>query len=152
MAAFQIMRQLMSDNLSIGLRSKLESLVQLRLLELSVILDDAVVDYGNASVTDVRVSIFFRWCPVSGPARMRYSQKSLKAVRWQGGFEFGNLANLAYALQPAGVNNRDACRVIAAIFQPFESLKQYRRDIALRDCADDATHVRLSFLINRCEL
>jgi hypothetical protein len=38
---------------------------------------------------------------------------------------------------------RDAARVVAAIFEAFKAFNQNRGDVALSDCADDTAHRNL---------
>jgi hypothetical protein len=53
--------------------------------------------------------------------------------------ELGNAAGTAQALQFA-VDDGNTGRIIAAVLETLQSLKQHRHNIALSDCRNDSTH------------
>jgi hypothetical protein len=57
-------------------------------------------------------------------------------------FQLADLARAANALELAGITeNRNACAVVAAVFQAFEAFEQNGGDISFSDRANNSTHV-----------
>ena len=111
-------------------------------LQFRVILDDAVMHHRHAR-GGVRVGVALVGNAVRGPAGVADADAAGQRVGLQQRFQIGQLALGAAALDPAIHQGGDAGRVIAAIFQPTQSLDQRRGDLALANDADDAAHVRL---------
>jgi hypothetical protein len=65
-------------------------------------------------------------------------------------FQVGNARGATRTSQLAVDMQCNAARVVAAIFEAFESLQQDGSDIALRNRADDAAHEDLSLYVCEC--
>ena len=113
------------------------------LFEPVVILDDAVVDDRNpAGLVEVRMGIDVGRRAVSGPARVANAE--IPAT----GSDFSRRARPSSILpilladeQFATVQDSDAGAVVAAIFQPPQTLEEDGRDRFLTDVSNDAAHI-----------
>ena len=111
-----------------------------------MVLDDAVVDDGHPPAGQVRVRIGFGDAAVGRPTGMRDTQAAPERRLLELVLERGDLADGAPQLEvPAAGGDRNAGRVVAAVFEPPQALDQDRNDIAFRDRTDYPTH-RLSVL------
>ena len=126
--AVEVHFEQMRHDLGIGVAAEGIPLLRQLLAERGVVLDDAVVDDGEASVIgNVRVRVELRRSAVGRPARMPDAADAayLFAVVRQG----------AEVLKPSGcaggfysviVYDREARGVVAPVFEPFQSFKQHR--------------------------
>ncbi len=132
----------MRDHLGVGFRGeRVAGLLQL-VAQLFVIFDDPVVDDGQAIVRDVRVRVALGRHAVRGPARVRDADLAVRGIRLDGVLEHLDLADRAQALELGGaVEHGDAGGVVAAVFEPAQSLHQDGDDVALSDGSDDAAHL-----------
>ena len=113
--------------------------------QLFVIFDDPVVDDGQAAERDVRVRVALGRHAVRGPARVRDADLAVRGIRFDGVLEHLDLADRAQALELGGaVEHGDAGGVVAAVFEPAQSLHQDGDDVALSDGSDDAAHLKVS--------
>ena len=103
-------------------------------------------------VREVRMCVVHRRGAVRGPARVGDAGAALHVVGVDAGGQLGHARGAARAAQPAVLVDRDAARVVAAVFEPPQALDQDRNDVAGADRADDAAHGRsLSRVVmNRC--
>ena len=109
----------MRDHFGVGFRrERVAGLLEL-VAQLFVILDDAVVDDGQATQRDVRVRVAFRRHAVRGPARVRDADLAVRGVRFDRFLEHLDLADRAQSLELGGaVEYGDAGGVVAAVFEP----------------------------------
>jgi len=95
------------------------------MFQLEVILDDAVVDYDDLTgAVAMRVRIFFRGPPVSGPARV---PDTVHTVQWSyadGFFEVAQFSRGATDFKLAVLaDDGDARRIITAVFETPEPVE-----------------------------
>ena len=113
--------------------------------QLFVVLDDAVVDDREAVVRDVRMRVALGRHAVRGPARVRDADLAVRRVRVDRVLQHLHLADGAQALELGrAVQHRDAGGVVAAVFEPAQSLHEDGDDVALSDGSDDAAHLTVS--------
>jgi hypothetical protein len=137
-----------SQNLRIGVRGQTVTTGDESGTECAMILDDAVVDDGQASRTvGVRMRVPVRGYPVGGPARVSDSYRPGDRHLVQVLFQPDNLALSLSDDQTISVNYGEAGRVIAAVFKAFQARDQDLGDITGTDVADYSTHG--SLLIKR---
>jgi hypothetical protein len=114
-------------------------------LELEVVLDDAVVDQRDAAAGDMRMRVGLGDAAMRGPARMRDAERADAGLGLQLAVQLHHLADgAAQAQAPAAVaaslGDGEAGRVVAAVFEPAQTLQQDRGYIMRRDGADDSAH------------
>ena len=129
-----------SDHFRVGFRLELEAVLFQVVAQFLVIFDDAVVHDRNVLLGHVRVRIGFVRHAVSCPARVRDAAGTLDRIGIERLLQFLDLAGPANALDGVAVTDRDARRVVAAVFEPAKALHQDRDDISLGDGPDDSTH------------
>ncbi|MCY1446629.1 hypothetical protein D9M71_632120 [compost metagenome] len=136
------------DNFGIGLRGEHIAEVLELFAQLFVVLDDAVVHDRHFVSGEMRVSIRFARRAVGSPARVGDAQLAGDRFGSDGGFQLGDLANAAAALQRAllGVDGQTGA-VVATVFQALEAFDENGSDITLGYGTDDSTHVYCSWLI-----
>jgi hypothetical protein len=133
----------MGDHFGVGLRSEFVTGLLQILAQLFVVLDDAVVNDGEAVVRDVRVGIALRGHAVRRPARVRDAHLAVGRVRVDRVLEHLHLADGAQPLEVRrAIEHRDAGGVVAAILEPAQAFHQDRDDVALSDGSDDAAHLK----------
>jgi hypothetical protein len=105
------------------------------------ILNDAVV---NDCITAARVamgmSVAVARLAMCCPPCVGNAERTLETLRFEL-FEFAHASFALGDLQAALAADGDAGGVVAAIFQPAQSLHQDRDDVALSDGSDDAAHL-----------
>ncbi|MNG91281.1 hypothetical protein D3C79_501880 [compost metagenome] len=136
------------DNFGIGLRGEHIAEVLELFAQLLVVLDDAVVHDRNFVSGEMRVSIRFARRAVGSPARVGDAQLAGDRFGSDGGFQLGDLANAAAALQRAllGVDGQTGA-VVATVLEALEAFDENGSDITLGYGTDDSTHVYCSWLI-----
>ena len=122
----QIVDQMQHD-LGIGLGLEDRALLLERLAQLAKILDDAVVDHGDA-IGRVRMRVVLGRLAVGGPAGVADAGVAGERFGIQPLFEILQLALGAAAREMVAFQRGDACGIIAAIFKPFERIHQLLRD------------------------
>ena len=104
------------------------------------ILDDAVVHDGVAAgAVAMGMGVAVARLAMGCPARMGDAERALEFLRLQG----VELTHAALALgdpQLALAADRDAGRVVAAIFEPVQALEQDGGSLTLADIADNSAH------------
>src|SRR5579883_3332096 len=127
------------DGLGIGLG--LEAVAELAQLaaQLLEILDDAVVDDGDARRRD-GMGVGLVRDAMRRPARMADADRALHRLLLEAGDEVVELALGAAALDLAVDQRRDPRRLIAAVFETAQPVDEERRHLALADDSDDAAH------------
>ena len=128
-----------TDDLGIGLALKRPPLRDQLIAQRLEILDDPVVDERHRP-DDVRVRIADRRRTVRRPARVGDTGNAVKRIGRQLAGEIVELALGPPALQRAAVNRADACRIIAAIFEPLQPVEQPLRNVAPSDDPDNSAH------------
>ena len=132
----------MGRHLGVGLRSKGVAFADQPRPQIGVILDDAVVnECKRTAAILMRVRILIGRSPVSGPPGVPEPGAALgQRILVEHDFKVRQRAGLApYVHQPA-VQNCDACRVVAAV---FESPQTGEDDVTSRlwsDVGHDAAH------------
>ncbi len=76
---------------------------------------------------------------VRGPAGVGDADDAGEVLGPRGAFHLGHAADAAHA-PDAAVQHRDAGRVIAAVLEALQALREEGDDVALRDGADDSAH------------
>ena len=99
------------------------------------------MDKGNRVTADMRMGVLFGGPAMRGPARVCYAAIATNRFVTQAVFQLGDLADDPRTLKHVvTIIDDQAGRVIAAIFQSFQSFNKDRDNIAFGDGADDATH------------
>jgi hypothetical protein len=129
----------MRDDLGIGLAFKDMALGGQLGLQLGKVLDDAVVDQGDASGL-VRVGVDGCWGTVGGPARVADPNRGVQRCPDQYGLEIADLALGAATFGHAADQSRDAGRIIAAVLKPFETVDQPGGDRTVPGHSNNAAH------------
>ena len=132
------------DDLGIGFRDeRVPELLQL-VLQVQVVLDDAVVhDDDLAGAVLVRMGVLLRGPAVRGPARVADAVDSLERLRVDGLLEVHELARAAPSLDLPVADDGDACGVVAAIFEPPQPVDEDGHDFLRAEIADDSAHIFL---------
>ena len=138
----QVIVNAVRDDLGIGVRGELVAGALEFGPELLVVLDDAVMDDRNAVARDVRMGVLLVRHAVRRPARVGDAEVAGSRMRGQGVRELRHLAHGAQARdRGAAVQDGDAGRVIAAVFEAPQALDQDRDDVPVSNRSDDAAHV-----------
>ncbi len=106
-----------------------------------VVLDDAVVDHGDA-FGRVGVGVLLVGHAVGGPPGMADAGGAGDGFRLDPAFQVFQLPFGAAALDAAVHQGRDAGRIVTPVFEPFQRVQQRTSDGVLADYADDAAHGR----------
>jgi hypothetical protein len=147
---FQVVVDAMRNDLGVGLGIELVAAPLEVGAQLVVVLDDAVVHDGQAIARDVRVRVALARHPVGGPAGVRDADLAVSGTVRQGVIELAHLADRAQPGEVArAVQDGDAGRVVAAIFEPSQSLHEDGNHVPLGDRSYDSTHIRPSILQRR---
>ena len=122
------------------------------LLQVEIVLDDAVVDDDDlAGAVAVRMGVFLGRPAVRRPARVADAVVAGERVGDDHVLEVRQLAGAAPQVDRAVADDRDAGRVVAAIFELPQPVDQHRHDVLRSDVADDPAHSAI-LLISDCEL
>src|SRR3982751_3778562 len=130
------------DDLGISFGGEFMALFGKLLLQRNVVLDDAVVhDHDAAGAVAVRVSIFFCWSAVRRPAGVANTVGAVQRL------EANDLFQVAkFALRPANLQaftvatDRDPGRIVAAILQSPETIKNDGNDPLLANIPNNSAH------------
>ena len=131
------------DHFGVGLGVELGSpatvSVRANLLE---VLDDAVVHHADPIARHVRMRVALDRRTVRRPARVRDPDVPEQRLRVQAIGELFDLADPAPPFDaPRAVRNHGETRgIVAAVFEPPESLDENSRNVPARDGAHDAAH------------
>ena len=129
----------MREHLGVGLaREDVAALAQ-HLLQLEVVLDDAVVHHRHA-VIGVRVRVLVGGPAVRRPAGVADAQRAGGRLGADARLEVLQLPGRAHHVQRAAVHHRQPGRVVAAVLQLLQPRDQDGRRLLLTDVADDAAH------------
>ena len=140
-AILQMIVHEVRGDFGVGFREKLVALRDQLVLDGLVVLDDAVVNDGDAVAGQVRMRIRLGDAAVRGPARVGdaepASQRRLRELL----LELRDLADgAAQTERVVRLHHGNACRVIAAILEPAQTLDQDGHDVALGDGSYDSAH------------
>jgi hypothetical protein len=141
-AALQVLVHEVGHHLGVGVGRKAVAGLAQALADRLVVLDDAVVDHGEAVVADMRMRVALAGRAVGGPARMRDAELAFDARLVRHLLERGHASDAAQAMH-AAVDDREACRVIAAILELAQAFEQDGNHVAPCDGAYDAAHENL---------
>ena len=109
-----------------------------------VILDDPVVDDGDAVAGHVRMRISRGRHAVSGPSGVGDSHMAVDGGSGERGLERAYLAHRAHSSQlMPGRQHRKSGGIVAAVFETAQAFHQDGNGIALRDHAHYSAHVEL---------
>jgi hypothetical protein len=113
--------------------------------QLIVVLDDAIVDQGNArfvvaQAREVRMGVVGGGHAMGGPAGVGDAGEALQLVLRDLFGQFGHALRAARAAQVAVGVDGDAAGIVAAVFQALQAFDQDRGDVALGDGANNAAH------------
>ena len=132
----------MREHLGVGFRGEVvRALPQKRLLDLLVILDHAVVDEREfAALVEMRMGILIGRLAVRRPAGVA---DAVSARRGRFGHQLGKPGDAAGTfprLDMVAIDDRDAGRIVATVFEPTQPIEQDGRGFRSSDVSDDATH------------
>ena len=144
-AVLHLPRDQMGDHLGIGIGAERRARFLQLLAELAEILDDAVVDDGEA-LGSMRVRVMFGRSTVSRPARVADADRAGERLAREPGFEIAKLALGTPARKVPGFERGDTGRIIAAIFEPLERVDQQARDRFAAENSYNSAHASGSLL------
>src|SRR5690554_2897966 len=105
-----------------------------------MVLDDAVVDYGQP-FGHMGVRVVFGGFAVGGPSGVGYAQVAVNGCSFQGIFQLDDLAHSAGTFDAvAGGQYGDAGGVVAAVFKAAEAFYEDGGDVAFGDGAYYSAH------------
>ena len=138
------------DDLGVGLGDELVPLLLQLVLQLEVVLDDAVVDDDDAAgAVAVRVGVLLGRPAVRRPAGVADAVVAVERVVARcTSSRLRQLAGAAPQLDRAVAHDRDARRVVAAVLEPPQPVDQDGHDLLGADVADDAAHGPFRVLIH----
>src|SRR5262249_26236927 len=139
-----------SDDLGIGFGGELVPSLSQLLLQLKIVLNDAVMNNDDlAGAVAVRMCIFFGRAAVCCPARVADAIGSIERLQPDGLFQVAQLAFGAAHLQAVTVaRDGDTGRVVAAILQPPQPVNDDRDYLFAANVTNYSAHA-LKFLIPR---
>src|ERR1700738_1115610 len=114
--------------------------------QFDIVLDDAIVHHGQYTcAVGMRMRVDIVGAAMRGPTCMTNTQRTLARTRTilDGTNEVGNFARTSAQFERAGsCEDGYPCRVVAAIFEFTQAIKQYGSNVAARgaDVADDTAH------------
>ena len=111
-------------------------------LSVQIVLDDAVVHHHDVAVAiAMRMRVLFGGPAVRRPARVADAVGAVDRVQPDGVFQVAQLARGAPHRQVmVAVQDRDAGRIVAAIFQAPQAVQNDRDRLPVPDVADNSTH------------
>ena len=129
------------DDLGVGLGDELVPLALELVLQIEVVLDDAVVDDDDlAGAVAVRMGVLLGRPAVRRPPRVADAVVARDRVQRDDVLEPRELAGAAPQLDGAVVHDRDARRVVAAVFEPPQPVDEHRDDFLGSDVSDNPAH------------
>ena len=139
-AVVQVVEQL-CDNFGIGLRAEYHAVCLQFFLERDIILNDAVVHHGDAVAhARMRVRVDVVRCAVCCPAGVSDAERAGYAARSV--YLFAQDSQTTLRLDGANLVREysDACRVITAVLQFFQTFQQEGCRLLMAGIAYDSTH------------
>ena len=129
------------DDLGVGVAVEDDALFLQLALEGGVVLDDAVVDDGDAAIAaEVRMGVAVGGRAVGGPARVADADAAGRRLLLQMSGQFGDAAGPLADVQMRAGQRGHAGAVVAAIFQPPQALDKDRFRLSIAHVTDDAAH------------
>jgi hypothetical protein len=111
------------------------------LLQVEVILDDAVVDDDDlAGAVAVGVRVLFSRPAVGGPARVADAVVARNRLQRDDVFELGKLSGAAPQIDRTVAHDGHTRRVVAAVLEPAQPFDEDRDDFLRADISDDSAH------------
>src|SRR5262249_16129040 len=135
----------MGDDLGIGIGAERRAGFLQLLAQLAEILDDAVVDDGEA-LGGMWVRVIFGRSTVGSPARVADADRAGERLAREPGFEIAQLALGTPACTMPGFGSGDTGRVIAAIFEPLERIDEQAGDRFAAENSYNSAHASGSLL------
>ena len=129
----------MSDDLGVGVGTEFRALVLELVPQLAEILDDAVVDHGEA-VGGVRVRVAFGRPAVGCPTRVADADGAGERLAREPRLEIAQLALGTPAGKASVFQGGDAGRVISSVFEPLERVDERARDRLTSENAHNSAH------------
>src|SRR5690606_3556341 len=134
------MSQQVGDYFGVGFRGEAVAQFLEFFAQLVMVLDDAVVDYGQP-LGHMGVRVVFGGFAVGGPAGVGYTQMAVYGRSFQRICQLDNLADCAGAFDAvAGGQDGDAGGVIAAVFEAAQAFYEDGGDVAFGDGAYYSAH------------
>ena len=131
----------MRDHLGVGVRPELDALRLQLGAQLAEVLDDAVLHHHQpAGEVGVRMGVTLAGLAVGGPARVTDADVTFDGRFDQPVGQVAEFSNVAADGDAAALNDGDARRIIAAIFQPAQPVQDDLGRVARADVTDDTTH------------
>jgi hypothetical protein len=134
------------DDFGVGDGAELVAVGDEPLLELVVVLDDAVVDNDYvAGAVEVGVCVDFVGLAVGGPAGVSDAKGAREGGLGDGCDEVVDLASgFAYVEGAVAIDDGDACAVVAAVGEPGEPVYDDGLGFTTAKVTEDSAHVSLS--------
>ena len=150
--AIEVLFNQVRDHFRIRLGQKLVPFLNQLLLQFQIILDNPVVHHHDfAFAVAVRMRILFRRTPVRGPARVPDSVESVERAQTYRLFQIPQFPRCPPDIQLAVLRDHgDSCRVISAIFQPLQAVKNQRHHFFRPYVPHDSAHKVLSLAFCSC--
>ena len=126
----------MRDGLGVGIRDEDVAQSGKHPPQFGIVLDDAVMNHRQPP-RDMRMGIALRRHTMGGPARVGDAGTCREAL-YLGG-KLGHPAVAAQAYQ-ARIEQRQSGRIVAAVFQFFQTLDEDGNNVAISNRRDDAAH------------
>ena len=110
-----------------------------------IVFDDAVMHHHDVAVAiAMRMRVFFGGTPVRGPARVPDAIRASQRLIADGFFQIAQFSGRAPQFQaPVAVQHGDARRIVAAVFQPPQTIQDDRHRIAAADVSHNSAHTLL---------
>ena len=135
----------MRDHLGVGLGCEMVPLGRQRFAQLAKILDDAVVNHRHPGA-GMRMRVGLGGLAMRGPPGVADAGVSRQWRGRQQRVEVDQLARRPAPRQVALLQRRNACRIITAIFQPFQRLHDLARHRLPSQDANNSTHALFDLL------
>jgi hypothetical protein len=141
-ALAHLLRDQMNHHFGVGLAAELRAVLAERLAQLAEILDDAVVDDGDA-FGRVRMRVALGRLAVGGPAGVTDADRAGERLAREPLLEVLQLAFGAPTRERAALQRRDAGGIIAAIFEALERVDELTRDRLAPENSNDSAQSAL---------
>src|SRR5258708_1076190 len=134
------------EHLGVGLRAERVAGRAQPLLEVEIVLEDAVVHHDEAALAvRVRMGVLLRGAAVGRPARVADADRARDGLLAQHALEGLQASRRAPHLHAVRVEHGHARGIVAAVLQPLEPVHDDRDRVLVADVPDDAAHGGYSF-------
>ena len=132
----------MGDNFGVGFGDEIVALRAELVLQREIVLDDAIVDHDDvAGAIAVRVRVLFGGTAVRGPAGVADAVGAIHGIGTDGFFEIAQFAGgAANGELIVAVEDRDAGRIVAAIFQSPQAIEDDGDRFTRSEITDYSAH------------